>query len=196
MKLDKIRERLAYLDQLTWKYNKATGFENHLWQVSSSDFNSDYLVFEKDLEIKIKEIEERAEKTNFLRLGYIGVPPINGDLYECIEDMNARVVFNEVQRQFTMADGIGERDLVKVYRQFTYPYDLKGRLEDIKNQIKLRKLDGIIHYTQAFCFRAIEDIVIKEELGVPVLTLEGDRPGSLDARTRLRLESFIDMLQV
>jgi len=59
----------------------------------------------------------------------------------------------------------------------------------------LRELDGIIHYTQSFCFRGIEDIVIRKELNIPVLTLEGDRPGNLDARTRLRLEAFIDMLK-
>jgi len=31
-------------------------------------------------------------------------------------------------------------------------------------------------------------------LKVPVLTIEGDRPGNLDQRTRLRIEAFIDML--
>jgi len=60
--------------------------------------------------------------------------------------------------------------------------------------VKKRKIDGVIHYTQAFCFRGIEDIIIRKELGVPVLTLEGDRPGKLDQRTRLRIEAFIDML--
>ncbi|HEX3029003.1 MAG TPA: 2-hydroxyacyl-CoA dehydratase, partial [Clostridia bacterium] len=174
--------------------NKATGFENHLWQVSSSDFNGDYRTFSADLRNKIAEIEERSPKKESIRLGYIGVPPINGDLYDYVESIGSRVVFNEVQRQFTMASGIDNEDIVEVYRLFTYPYSLNRRLEDIKREIEKREIDGIIHYTQAFCFRGIEDIVIRKELDVPVLTLEGDRPGELDARTKLRIEAFVDML--
>lgn len=193
--LDGIRVRLAYLDELTWKHNKATGFENHIWQVSSSDFNGDYIDFQKSLDRSIEQIESRLPENNKLRLGYIGVPPINGNLYDFIEQKGARVVYNEVQRQFTMVDGIGADDLVEVYRQFTYPYGIEGRLDDIKRQIELRDIKGIIHYTQSFCFRGIEDIVVRKELDVPVLTLEGDRPADVDARTRLRIESFIEMLR-
>ncbi len=193
--LDRIRQGLNYLDELTWKHNKATGFENHLWQVSSSDMNGDYKVFEKKLRTKIEEIEVREEKVDAVRIGYIGVPPIIGEIYSFIESLDARVVFNEVQRQFTMSHGVGTDDIVEVYRQFTYPYTLDSRIEDIKKQIEVRKIDGIIHYTQAFCFRAIEDIVIRNELDVPVLTVEGDRPGNIDARTKLRIESFVDMLK-
>ncbi|MCX7747413.1 MAG: 2-hydroxyacyl-CoA dehydratase [Clostridia bacterium] len=193
-KLDSIRTELCYLDELTWKHNKATGFENHLWQVSSSDFNGDFEIFKQDLKDQIHTIEKREPKYDRIRLGYIGVPPINSDIYEFVESAGSRIVFNEVQRQFTMAHGVGLDDMVDVYRKFTYPYSLHGRLEDIKQQIKIRNLNGIIHYTQAFCFRGIEDIVIRQELEVPVLTLEGDRPGDLDARTKLRIESFIDML--
>ncbi len=115
-------------------------------------------------------------------------------IYDFIETCDARVVYNEVQRQFTLVDAIGDNDIVEEYRQFTYPYSLNGRLEDIKKNIKLREIDGIIHYAQAFCFRGIEDIVIRNEIGVPVLTLEGDGPGEIDARTKLRIESFIDMI--
>ncbi|NLP13256.1 MAG: 2-hydroxyacyl-CoA dehydratase [Clostridium sp.] len=193
--LDRIRKRLIYLDELTWKHNKATGFENHIWQVSSSDFNGDYISFEKELNEKIASIEKRAPKIEGKkRIGYIGVPPINGDIYDFVKSQNARVVYNEVQRQFTMADSVGIQDVVEVYRNFTYPYNLRGRLLDIKGQISKRKIDGIIHYAQAFCFRGIEDIVIRKELNVPVLTIEGDRPGNLDQRTKLRIEAFIDML--
>ncbi|TYQ16153.1 UNVERIFIED_CONTAM: benzoyl-CoA reductase/2-hydroxyglutaryl-CoA dehydratase subunit BcrC/BadD/HgdB [Acetivibrio alkalicellulosi] len=191
--LDVIRKKLAYLDELTWKSNKVTGWENHLWQVSSSDFNGDYNLFEEKLDDMISTIEKRDEFKQKFRIGYIGVPPIMCDLYDFIETLNARVVYNEVQRQFTMADSIGMDDIVETYRQFTYPYDLHGRLKDIKEQIKKREIDLVVHYTQAFCFRGIEDIIIRKELGVPVLTIEGDRPGNLDSRTKLRIESFIDM---
>jgi benzoyl-CoA reductase/2-hydroxyglutaryl-CoA dehydratase subunit BcrC/BadD/HgdB len=192
--LDIIRKRLMYLDELTWKHNKVSGFENHIWQVCSSDFDSDYKAYGDKLEQEIANMEKREKRSEKVRLGYIGVPPINSDLYDLVEALDARIVYNEVQRQFTMADGIGLNDLVEVYRVFTYPYNLVGRINDIKSQIKKRAIDGIIHYTQAFCFRGIEDIVIRKELGVPILTLEGDRPGAVDSRSKLRIESFIDML--
>ena len=193
--LDIIRKKVAYLDELTWKEDKVTGFENHLWQVSCSDFNQDYKKFNNDLDNFIKEAENRPSMNKKIRLGYIGVPPIFPDLYDFVEEFDAKIVYNEVQRQFTLADGIDNDDITKVYLDYTYPYDLDGRLNDIKKNIELRNLDGIIHYTQAFCYRGIEDIIIKEKLGVPVLTIEGDRPSKLDARTKLRVESFIDMLE-
>jgi benzoyl-CoA reductase/2-hydroxyglutaryl-CoA dehydratase subunit BcrC/BadD/HgdB len=53
----------------------------------------------------------------------------------------------------------------------------------------------VIHYVQAFCYRVVEDIILKETLGVPVITIEGDLPKPLDTRTKLRLEAFIEMLE-
>lgn len=189
-----VRKKLNYLDELTWKYDKVSGFENHLWQVSSSDFNGDIELFSKELEQFIAKAEKRKiyDKTD-LRIGYIGVPPIISDIYEIVEKNRARVVYNEVQRAFTMA----KRDysnIYDMYLDFNYPYDLDTRLEEIELEIENRRLDGIIHYTQSFCHRGIEDIVIKSKLNIPVLTIEGDLPGKADARTKLRLESFLDMI--
>ena len=192
--LDRIRKRLSYLDELTWAHNKASGFENHIWQVSSSDFKGNYIKFAFELDKAIEQIEQSEIKNESVRIGYIGVPPIISGLYDFVEALGSRVVYNEVQRQFTMADGIGSSDLVEVYRNFSYPYDIEGRLKDISNQIQKRNIDGLIHYTQSFCFRGIEDIVIRKKIGIPVLNIEGDRPGVLDARTRLRIEAFIDIL--
>lgn len=191
--LDSVRKNIAYLDELTWKYNKAGGFENHIWQVQSSDFNGNYNMFDKQLKEMISKIEKRKQNAPEKRIGYIGVPPIYPDIYDFIEGMSARVVFNEVQRQFTMVHGICNNDLTEVYRQFTYPYGINVRLRDIKKEIRKRNIDGIIHYVQSFCFRGIEDVIIRDKLDVPVLTLEGDKPGSLDARNKLRLEAFIEM---
>jgi benzoyl-CoA reductase/2-hydroxyglutaryl-CoA dehydratase subunit BcrC/BadD/HgdB len=193
-RIDKIREKLIILDDLTWKHNKATGLENHLWLVSSSDFFSDLEEFESKLDYEIGKISNRKPFNDKIRLGYIGVPPIFTNLYEKIEEYQGRVVYNEVQRQFSMPFGIDNQDMVEVYLEYTYPYGVKERIIDIKKQIKQRKIDGIIHYTQSFCFRGIEDIVIRKALDVPILTLEGDRPGEIDSRTILRLETFIDMI--
>jgi benzoyl-CoA reductase/2-hydroxyglutaryl-CoA dehydratase subunit BcrC/BadD/HgdB len=195
-KLYPIRQRVKYLDELTWKFNRATGFENHLWQVSCSDFNSSPENFMRELELSINKIEARNPfSESEIRLGYIGVPPIIEDIYMLVEANGGRVVFNEVQKAFTMADTGINANIFDMYLQYTYPYDLNTRMTDIKKAIAERRLDGIIHYTQSFCHRGIEDILIKKELRVPVLTIEGDLPGKADARTKLRLESYMDMLR-
>ena len=82
----------------------------------------------------------------------------------------------------------------KQYYDYTYPYDNNFRIKEIKKQIKMRKLDGLIHYTQSFCHRAIEDIILKENLDIPILNIQGDKLNVLDSRTKLRLEAFMDML--
>lgn len=192
-RLDRIREKLKRLDQLSYRKNVITGFENHMYLVSSSDFNGDPDEFEKNLDNFLIIAKNREPAKHEIRLGYLGVPPIFSQFYEYIESLNARVVFNEVQRQFSMP--FEKKDILDQYLEYTYPYDISGRLRDIEQAIYERKLDGLIHYTQTFCYRQIYDIVLRETLPVPVLTLEGDRPGSIDSQTALRIETFVEMLK-
>jgi benzoyl-CoA reductase/2-hydroxyglutaryl-CoA dehydratase subunit BcrC/BadD/HgdB len=191
--LDGIRSKLRDIDRLTFEGNVVTGIENHLFLVGSSDFNSDPEKFEKGLDIFIEEAGKRTPRNDEIRLGYLGVPPVFGDFYEFIESLGGRVVFNEVQRQFSMPYACG--DIVDQYLKYTYPYDIGGRIEDIREAVRERRLDGLIHYTQTFCFRQLYDMIIRKESPVPVLTLEGDRPGSIDSRIALRIETFIEMLK-
>ena len=106
--------------------------------------------------------------------------------------MNARVVFNEMQRQFTMP--YPTASLLDQYLNYTYPYDIFTRIEDIKKEVAKRRIDGLIHYVQSFCFRQIEDSILKKSLELPIVTIEGDQPSSLDSRNRMKLEVFIEML--
>jgi len=87
------------------------------------------------------------------------------------------------------------KDIIEQYLIYTYPYGVFGRIDDILPQLEMREIDGIIHYTQTFCFRQIEDLIFRNKINIPFLTLEGDRPGKLDARSRMRLEAFINMLK-
>lgn len=192
-RLDRVRSKVAELDRLTWQENVVNGFYNHLYQVSCSDFNGDVDAFEADVDDFIAKARQNTEYTEDLRLGFIGVPPIVNDLYGHFEKMGARVVFNEVQRQFAMPYEV--EDLVEQYRLYTYPYGVFKRIEDIKVEIEKRNLDGIVHYVQSFCFRQIEDMIFREKLEIPILTIEGDKPGKLDARTKLRMDSFLEMLR-
>ncbi|OEF99914.1 2-hydroxyglutaryl-CoA dehydratase [Vulcanibacillus modesticaldus] len=193
-RLNKIRALAKELDRLTYIDNKADGFENHLYLVSLSDFNGDVEAFENELMDVIDKIKGRKAKKKKLRLGFIGVPPMTGDIYDFVEKFNAHFVYNEVQREFAFPRADKAANIYEQYYDYTYPYDIEFRLKEIKKQIKERKIDGIIHYTQAFCYRALQDIIIKDELDVPVLNIEGDKLNRLDARTKLRIEAFLDML--
>jgi benzoyl-CoA reductase/2-hydroxyglutaryl-CoA dehydratase subunit BcrC/BadD/HgdB len=128
-----------------------------------------------------------------LRLGFVGVPPIVPDIYACVESAGGLVVYNETQRQFAMpeeADSLAEQ-----YSRYTYPYGIFARVEDVKRECERRALDGIIHYVQSFCFRRIEDRILRASVPVPVLTVECDLPGALSGQLATRLEAFVQMLE-
>jgi benzoyl-CoA reductase/2-hydroxyglutaryl-CoA dehydratase subunit BcrC/BadD/HgdB len=191
--LDRVRGKVHEIDRLTWEDGVVTGAENHLFLVSTSDMNGDWQGFENEADRFLTETRERRPLAADVRLGYLGVPPIFTDLYDCVEQLGGRVVFNELQRQFSMP--FATNDIVEQYRQFTYPYSFFVRLKDIKEEVRRRQIDGLIHYAQSFCFRQIQDIILRQEIKLPILTIEGDRPAPVDARTRLRLESFVEMLR-
>lgn len=199
---EKVRSRLheprrlaLELDRMSWQENTVTGFENHIWLVSTSDFNQDYVKYTRDLAAFRSEAASRkAFSPARLRLAYIGVPPVFArQLYDYTEEFGARVVYNETQRQFAMPKP--GTSLAEQYSNYTYPYSIERRIEDISAQLSLRRIDGIIHYVQSFCHRAIGDIVFKARLGLPILTLEGGGDYSLNQHLKTRLEAFIDMLE-
>lgn len=191
-KLDSIRQNVWKLDELTWQKGNVSSFENHYYQVCCSDFNREPDVFALGVEERLAKAQSCDADQAPIRLGYIGIPPIFTDFYDYIESLNVRVVYNEVQRQFSMP--FDTDDLLEQYLCYTYPYDVFARIEDIKREIDRRHLDGLIHYTQSFCFRQIQDLIIRKHIDIPILTLEGDFPTRLDARTKVRIESFIEML--
>ncbi len=192
--LKKVRKLAKEIDELTYRENKISGFENHLYQLCMSDFNGDAVNYEMEL-LKLKELaKERLPFNQKIRLGFIGVPPMTIDIFDYVEMFDARFVYNEVQREFAFPRVEKALTIYDQYYDYTYPYDLDFRLNEIKSQINERNIDGIIHYTQASCYRAIDDIVIKKSIDIPILTIEGDKLNALDARTKLRLEAFLDML--
>jgi benzoyl-CoA reductase/2-hydroxyglutaryl-CoA dehydratase subunit BcrC/BadD/HgdB len=192
--LDEIRKKLLELDRLTWEERKVSGYENHLWLVNASDFEGDPVRYRERLDSFLQEAGSRQPVENKeISLAYIGVPPIITDIYQFLPQQGAVILFNEVQRQFAMPHL--QEDIIDQYLAFTYPYTVFDRLEDIGNEVKKRKIDGIISYSQAFCHRQIDNILLKKYLKMPFLTIEGDQPTELDERTKLRLESFLDIIR-
>jgi benzoyl-CoA reductase/2-hydroxyglutaryl-CoA dehydratase subunit BcrC/BadD/HgdB len=188
-----LRQKLARLDRLTWETGQVTGAENFFYLISSSDFESDPEAYERKVANFLQEAERRPPRDYPVRLGFAGIPPIFTDLWDYLEELGAGVVFHEFPRQFSMPR-VGP-DLAEQYYHYTYPYDVFGRLADLEAAVRTRRLHGLVHYTQSFCFRQMFDQIIRERLNLPVLTIEGDRPSPLDARTRLRLEAFVDVLR-
>jgi len=189
------RRAVWKLDELTWQEGKVTGFENHYWQVSTSDFNRDPVQFQIKAAQLLDECRQRtAYPDNWLRLAYIGVPPVFAkEMYNHLERYDAHVVFNEIQRQFTMPNP-GD-SLAEQYTNYTYPYSIYDRLRDIKKELKRRRVQGVIHYVQAFCHRGIGDIIFRESIGLPILTLEGNQDFYLTQHIKTRIEAFVDMVQ-
>ncbi|MBN1160429.1 MAG: 2-hydroxyacyl-CoA dehydratase [Dehalococcoidales bacterium] len=194
-KVQSARDLALKLDELTWKDNKVSGWENNLWLISTSDFNGDYRKYSQELQGIINKSSQRQPyPAEEIRVGYIGVPSVYAkELYPYIEKHGARVVFNEVQRQFAMPDA--GRSLAEQYTNYTYPYSINERIADIKTELKKRRIDGMIHYVQAFCHRGIGDIVMRSAIDVPMLTLEGNADFYLNGHVKTRIEAFLDMIE-
>jgi benzoyl-CoA reductase/2-hydroxyglutaryl-CoA dehydratase subunit BcrC/BadD/HgdB len=193
--LSQHRDLTGQLDELTWKEGLISGGENHQWLVSSSDFNRDYRKYEQQLSQFILECHQRQPyPEDMIRLGYIGVPPLFAqDLYRYVEKQGARVVFNEVQRQFSMP--YPGYSLAEQYANYTYPYSINDRVGDILSEIRRRGVEGIIHYIQAFCHRGIGDIIFRQAISLPILTLEGNTDYMLNSHIQTRIEAFLDMIR-
>ena len=108
--------------------------ETHLWLVNSSDFNGDPADYENRLDDFITEAENRKPIESDFRIGFLGVPPIIIDLYDFLLEKKVNVVFNEIQRQFSMP--YLDENIVDQYLRYTYPYSIFDRLMDIKIEIK------------------------------------------------------------
>ncbi len=188
-----LREKLVELDRLAWAEGKICSRELHDYLVSASDFAGDADAFERRLTAFLLEAAARPARRDYVPLALLGVPPIFDGLFEALEQRHARIVFAEVPRQFAMPNDCA--DLVEQFCRYTYPYDLRYRLADLRAEISRRRVRGAINYLQAFCHRQIEDIVLRETLPVPVLALEGDRPGPLGGQALTRLEAFLEMLR-
>jgi benzoyl-CoA reductase/2-hydroxyglutaryl-CoA dehydratase subunit BcrC/BadD/HgdB len=193
--LQPVRDLTLKLDELAWRGNRVGGWENHLWLVSASDFNGDYQRYYRELQSLLETCTRRPPyPEGETRLAYIGVPSVYArELYPYIEKHGARVVLNEVQRQFVMPEP--GASLAEQYANYTYPYSINERIRDIKTEIQKRRIDGVIHYVQAFCHRGIGDIVFRQALDRPVLTLEGNADFFLNAHVKTRIEAFLDMIQ-
>ena len=83
------------------------------------------------------------------------------------------------------------RMLDEFYNRF---FATSHELSSGEKAIMEREIKGIIHYVQSFCYRQLADLIMRRLIHIPILTLEGEHPSSLDARSRIRIEAFMEML--
>lgn len=189
--LEPVRSQLDKLDNLL-STGRICAKDYHNIALSSSDFEGDPVAYMAKVSSALALAENSDYFNRGVKIALIGVPPIVTNLLELLDECGLCVVYDEIPRAFTMPYRDG--DIVSQYLAYSYPYGMMARLEDIIAQCRARQVCGIIHYTQTFCFRAIEDIVLRRFCGLPVLTIEGDEPSLGDERLRLRLDSFAEML--
>ena len=192
-RLDAVRALAHRIDELCWRDGRVSGAEQHLFLISCSDFFGDAQEYGRRAEALIAQTRSRAPMPQMIRLALVGIPPIVEGLFDFLEKRGARIVYNEIPRQFAMPDPT--RSLIEQYSRYTYPYDIFHRLDDIRAQLKLRHVDGVIHYVQSFCFRQVQDAILRKNIDLPILTLECDRPGPIEMSAETRLEAFLEMLQ-
>ncbi|MDR1520615.1 MAG: 2-hydroxyacyl-CoA dehydratase [Planctomycetota bacterium] len=162
--------------------------------LNTSDFFSDPDKCRRELLAALKKAREaRAPVQPPIRLSCAGVPAIFSDIWEVFDRLNVRFVDHEVPRQFALLDGIG-LGMVETYLKYTYPYDVFSRIEDVGREADRRAAAGLVHYVQSFCHRMMHDRLWREGIAIPILTLEADRPGRVDERTRTRIEAFVERL--
>jgi benzoyl-CoA reductase/2-hydroxyglutaryl-CoA dehydratase subunit BcrC/BadD/HgdB len=193
IRLNAIRTKVHEIDRLCWQENKGSGAENHHVLLATSDMKGDPDRFEREIDQLLGKIANRKPRKEKIRLAYLGIPPLWSNLYETFEGLGGRVVYNEFPHQTSMPD---LRDsLVEQYCGFTPHYDIFTRLAEIERQLETRQVHGIIHSLQSPCTGQVEDLIFRQRLKLPLLTLCTNRLGPVDNHTRMQIADFTNRLQ-
>jgi benzoyl-CoA reductase/2-hydroxyglutaryl-CoA dehydratase subunit BcrC/BadD/HgdB len=187
-KIGSLKQKILDLDRLRVN-GKVSGELAFKIMVSCSDFKGDINLFENILrDVK----EEHVEYAH--RIALLGVPPINLDFHKLLASFGFHVVYDELPYEFARLSGNNLEELARSYVDYTFARNIEFRVKFLKKELKNRKLDGIIHYTQFACHHLLEDDILKKNLKYPFLTIQGDLPGKTSRQAKLRLEAFSEML--
>ncbi len=153
---------------------------------------SDPLYFKDDQLKTVKIAVENSLPATGKRIAFLGVPPIQSDLWQVLKERDLIVCYFETPEEFALfkeADSIVEQ-----YLLFTYPASYQFRYQEVKKQLKTREIEGIIFYSQDFCYREGEKVLWQEladELKIPFVHIQHDKPGPTSAQTILRIEAAL-----
>lgn len=182
-----IRSKLALLDRRMAE-GTISAAKARLLLLTSTDMAGDPVEYLRTVSSALNE-PQVAGGSGRLRVAVYGVPTVFTDLYETL-DASADVVLCETERDFAM---IPEAcTLTEQYLRYCYPYGAAKRLERFVALAQERGVEAIVRYQQSFCHHNLEGPVVDAALQRwPNLVVEGDLPGPLSARDRLRLDAFL-----
>ncbi|HHN45811.1 MAG TPA: 2-hydroxyacyl-CoA dehydratase, partial [Planctomycetes bacterium] len=186
-----LREKLRAADEFAAE-GRMTNREIFELLINASDFRGRPAEYMDKVSLALARAEERPPAPCVLKLAMAGIPAAFTDIYDFLESRGVRIVYNEMPAEFAMLRPA--RDIVQQYTEYTYPYGFRHRMERIRQEVRRRGAAGVVHYVQTFCYRGMHDRLLREGVGVPVVTLEGDRPAPVSRREETRLEAFIEML--
>lgn len=190
--LNQIRAKVHAVDRLNWKENRVNSRDSFAFQLATADMKGDPASFEQELDLFLAQRSNAPRQSQKIRLAFLGKVPLCSNLFETVEELDARVVFNESARQISMPAEVDS--LVEQYLNFTLPYDITTRLQNCEEELGQRGVDGLIFISSGDSSGQIEEIFLRQRFKQPLMTLPDLRPGELDGGSRLRLESFIGML--
>ncbi len=162
--------------------------------IAFSDLRGNPTAFGEELRSYLQEQEEEDEPNFTARIALLGVPPINHDFHAVCQELGIQVVYDELPHEFLRCRGKTFAQITESYMNYSFSRHLNYRLNLVKELLEKRKVDGVIHYTQYACHHILEDELFRERLNLPLLTVQGDTPGSVSQQTRLRLEAFSELL--
>jgi hypothetical protein len=158
--------------------------------ISFSDLAGDLEKFRETIS-SVKETD--IEMNN--RIALIGVPPIYHDFHDIAQSLGLHVVFDELPYEFIRHSGTDIHDIARDYCNYTFARPLDFRIKFLQKELRKRKVDGVVHYTQFACHHMLEDDIMRANLDYPMLTIQGDLPGNTPEQIKLRLEAFREALE-
>jgi len=135
------------------------------------------------------------KETGGPRVALIGVPPVYHDFHDVCASLDLEVVFDELPYEFIRLTGRNMKELAESYRNYTFARSISFRLEFLEKELRRRRIDGVIHYTQFACHHVLEDGIFRDHLDLPMVTIQGDLPGKTPQQAVLRLEAFAERLR-
>ena len=187
--LKPLRQLLRRIDLEGVAGGRLSAARARLLLLESTDFGGSPELFSRRLERGLREAQPTLAGAA-PRIAVFGIPTILSNLGETLEEMGARVVLWETERDFAMVEPADS--LVDQYLGYAYPRGLEARLERFLPLLKLRGVDSVLINAQAFCHHNLELRRVEQALAAyPTLVLESDAPGSVTARDRVRLEGFL-----
>ncbi|VVB87964.1 2-hydroxyglutaryl-CoA dehydratase, D-component [uncultured archaeon] len=187
-KIQELKKQGQMLDKKRCR-GKLSSAEAFRILISFSDLTGDLAGFSRAISaLEEKDIDVRN------RVALIGVPPIYHDFHEVAQTLGLHIVFDELPYEFIRHGGCDIKEMARDYCGYTFAMPLESRIDFLKKELRKRKVDAVIHYTQFACHHMLEDEVLREKLDYPLLTIQGDLPGNTPQQIKLRLEAFREML--